>query len=93
VRIGASVKEDRGVASPLFGCSDGGELEGKVQRKKKMWGKERELPPLLYLYRGTAVVERYHGAHDPDRFCKRRHVVACHGAAIPVTVPLSQLWQ
>jgi hypothetical protein len=38
VRIGASMKEDRGGASSLFGWSDGGELEEKSQRKKKEWG-------------------------------------------------------
>jgi hypothetical protein len=58
-----------------------------------MWGKERELPPLSYLYRGAAVVEHYHRAHDPDRFCKHRHVVAHRGAVVPITMPLGQLWQ
>jgi hypothetical protein len=38
MRIGAGVKEDHGGASSLFGCSDGGELEEKVQRKKEEWG-------------------------------------------------------
>jgi hypothetical protein len=38
VRIGAGVTEDRGGAGPRLGCSDGGELKGKVRRKKEEWG-------------------------------------------------------
>jgi hypothetical protein len=38
MRIGAGVKGDHDNASPRFGCSDGGELEGKGPRKKKEWG-------------------------------------------------------
>jgi hypothetical protein len=38
VRIGAGVKEDHGGASSLLGCSDEGELEEEVQRKKKERG-------------------------------------------------------
>jgi hypothetical protein len=60
--------------------------------RRRSGGKKIELPLLPYLYRGTAVVEHYNRAHDPDRFCKRRHVVARRGAAVPVTVPLCQLW-
>jgi hypothetical protein len=74
------VKEDDSCAGSLFGCSDGGELEEEERRKKKEWGgKKVELPPLPYLYRGTAVVEHYHRAHDPDNFCQYRHVVAHRG--------------
>jgi hypothetical protein len=69
-----------------------GELEVRSQRKKKMWGKERELPPLPYLYRRDAVVGTTVVLHYPDRFCEHRHVVAHRGAAVPVTVPLGQLW-
>jgi hypothetical protein len=56
--------------------------------RRRSGGKKIKLPPLPYLYRGTAVVEHYHLAHDPNRFCKSRHVVAHRGAAVPVTVPL-----
>jgi hypothetical protein len=38
VRIDTGVKEDNGDAGSPFGCSDGGELEEKEQRKKKEWG-------------------------------------------------------
>jgi hypothetical protein len=38
VRISAGVKEDRGGASSPVGCSDGGELKGTEQRKKREWG-------------------------------------------------------
>jgi hypothetical protein len=38
VRIGAGMKEDHDGASSLFGCSNGGEPEEKVRRKKKEWG-------------------------------------------------------
>jgi hypothetical protein len=38
VRIGAGVKDDRGGASSPVGCSDGGELEGMEQRKKRERG-------------------------------------------------------
>jgi hypothetical protein len=64
-----------------------------VEEEEGVGGKRLELPPLPFLYRGTAVVEHNHRAHDPDRFCKRRHVVARRGAAVLVTVPLRQLWQ
>jgi hypothetical protein len=38
MRFSASVKEDHGGASSLFGFSDGGEPEEKARRKKKEWG-------------------------------------------------------
>jgi hypothetical protein len=41
----------------------------KRQRKKKEWGKKRELPPLPYLYRGTVVMGTVVVLHYPDRFC------------------------
>jgi hypothetical protein len=50
--------------------SAGGELEVKRQRKKKEWGKKRELPPLLYFYRGVVVVGTVVVLHYPDRFCE-----------------------
>jgi hypothetical protein len=49
--------------------SGGGELEVKRQRKKKEWGKKRELHPLPYLYRGAVVVGTVVVLHYPDRFC------------------------
>jgi hypothetical protein len=49
--------------------SGGGELEVNRRRKKKEWGKKRELPPLPYLYRGTAVVGTVVVLHYPDRLC------------------------
>jgi hypothetical protein len=49
--------------------SGGGELEVKRQRKKE-WGKKRELPPLLYFYRGVVVVGTVVVLHYPDRFCE-----------------------
>jgi hypothetical protein len=65
----------------------------RAQEEEGVGGKKVELPPLPYLYRGAAVVEHYHRAHDPDRFCQYRHVVACCEAAVRITVPLGQLWQ
>jgi hypothetical protein len=41
----------------------------KRQRKKKEWGKKRELPPLPYLYRGMVVVGTVVVLHYPDHFC------------------------
>jgi hypothetical protein len=38
VRVGAGVKEDCGGTRSLCGCSGGGELKVRRQRKKKMWG-------------------------------------------------------
>jgi hypothetical protein len=71
--------------------------EGSPRRRRsgrrKSGGKKPELPPLPYLYRGAAVVGTVVVLHYPDRFCKHRHLVARHGAAVPVTVPLRQLWQ
>jgi hypothetical protein len=49
--------------------SGGGELEVRRQRKKKEWGKKRELPPLPYLYRRAVVVGTVVVLHYPDRFC------------------------
>jgi hypothetical protein len=49
--------------------SGGGEFEVKKQRKKKEWGKKRELPPLPYLYRGAVVVGTMVVLHYPNRFC------------------------
>jgi hypothetical protein len=49
--------------------SGGGELKVKRQRKKKEWGKKRELPPLPYLYRGAVVVGTVVVLHYPDHFC------------------------
>jgi hypothetical protein len=37
VRVGAGVKEDHGGVRSLCGCSGGGDLEVRRQRKK-MWG-------------------------------------------------------
>jgi hypothetical protein len=54
--------------------------------------KRKELPPLPYLYHGAAVVGAVVVLHYPDRYCDHRHVVAPRGAAVPVTVPLGQLW-
>jgi hypothetical protein len=42
----------------------------RVQEGEEVGGKKVELPPLPYLYHGAAVVEHYHCAHDPDRFCQ-----------------------
>jgi hypothetical protein len=48
--------------------SGGGGLEVKRQRKKKEWGKKRDLPPLPHLYRGAVVVGTVVVLHYPDRF-------------------------
>jgi hypothetical protein len=42
----------------------------RAQEEEGVGGKKVELPPLPYLYRGAAVVEHYHCAHDPDCFCQ-----------------------
>jgi hypothetical protein len=60
----------------------------RAEEEEGVGGKKVELPPLPYLYRGATVVEHYHRAHDPDRSCQYRHVVARRGAAVCITVPL-----
>jgi hypothetical protein len=66
---------------------EGAEEEERVRVKRG------ELPPLPYLYHRVAVVGTVVVLHYPNRYCEHRHVVAHRGAAVPVTVPLGQLWQ
>jgi hypothetical protein len=66
---------------------------GGAEEEERVGVKRGELPPLPYLYRGAAVVGMVVVLHYPDRFYKHRHVVARRGAAVPITVPLRQLWQ
>jgi hypothetical protein len=54
--------------------------------------KRKELPPLPYLYREAVVVGVVVVLHYPDSYCDHRHMEAHRGAAVPVTVPLGQLW-
>jgi hypothetical protein len=77
-------------------CLVGSTEESSRRRRRgrrKSGGKKQELPPLPYLYRGAVIVGTVVMLHYPDRSCEHRHMVARRGAAVPITVPLSQLWQ
>jgi hypothetical protein len=64
---------------------------GRKERRRSGGKKKRVTPAPLFISwgcgRGRGVV-----LHYPDRYCNHRHVVAHRGAAVPVTVPLGQLW-